>query len=100
MTPHRKGEPPKSKTAPRPTLARSVGGLPLPPKPPKPPAPRVMKPLLAAPPKPSASKPRPPQPSKPASSVVARPSVAGKLGAFMPRQASGTPTKPSGKKRR
>jgi hypothetical protein len=78
---------PKPPAQSRPTLARSVGGLPLPPKLPKPPVPRVMKPLLAAPPKATVSKPHPPTPNKPApSAATARASVAGKLGSFMPKR--------------
>jgi hypothetical protein len=81
---------PKPPIQTRPTLAKSVGGLPLPPKLAKPPSPRVMKPLLAAPPKQSVSKPQPPRPNKPAQMRGGQSSVAGKLGSF----------NPNGKKRR
>jgi hypothetical protein len=92
--------PPKPPVQPRQSLARSVGGLPLPPRLAKPPVSRVMKPLLAAPPKPSTSKPHPPKTNKPAASADGRASVAGKLGSFMPRPKSSGSSRASGKKRR
>src|SRR5690349_17701667 len=84
---------------PRGTLAAAVGGIPLPPKLAKPPSPAVHKPMLATPPKASPSRPHPPKPAKPVERTTARPSVAGRLGAF----GGGRPTlsaTSAGKKRR
>ena len=82
--------PERPKPGPRPatpkptrsTLAKAVGGLPVPPRVAKPPAPRISKPLGASPAKPSTAKPRPPQSGKPNTDGAGRGTVAGRLGAF------------------
>lgn len=64
------------------TLAKAVGGLPLPPKLGRPPMPRVNKPAPASPQRPAAAKPPAPKASKPVPSAAGRRSVAGRLGSF------------------
>src|SRR5512142_3277868 len=66
------------------TLAKRVGGLPIPPRLAKPPALRVTKPLGASPPRPALAKPRPDRPSKPNSDRAGRGTIAGQLGSFTP----------------
>jgi len=85
MSPPERPKPGPRQPIPKPTrstLAKAVGGLPLPPRVAKPPAPRVSKPPGASPAKPTTAKPRPAQPSKPSSDNAGRGSVAGRLGAF------------------
>jgi hypothetical protein len=85
MTTPERPRPGPRPTTPKPTrstLAKAVGGLPLPPRVAKPPAPRIFKPLSASPAKPSTAKPRPAQSGKPNTDGAGRGTVAGRLGAF------------------
>ncbi|HEV8495686.1 MAG TPA: hypothetical protein VGQ56_02425 [Gemmatimonadaceae bacterium] len=88
MSPSDRPKPGPRPQTPRPapsTLAKAVGGLPLPPRIAKPPDPRVFKPLGPSPAKPSTARPRAAHPSKPSADHV-RGSVAGRLGTFNPKR--------------